>query len=93
MSVKEIINDLVKDLCSQSNFFIIADKESEDIVRNFHKELEEAGKSSFIIVDCIEDELKNNLNKNDTVLFISRLCNDEFLKNMAILALKKDPTL
>ena len=89
MSVKEIINDLVKDLCSQSNFFIIADKESEDIVRNFHKELEEVGKSSFIIVDGMEEELKNNLNKNDIVLFISRLGNEEFIKNMAILALKK----
>lgn len=89
MSVKEIINDLVKDLCSQSNFFIIADKESEDIVRNFHKELEEVGKSSFIIVDGMEEELKNNLNKNDIVLFISRLGNEEFIKNMAIVALKK----
>ena len=89
MSVKEIIKDLVKDLCSQNNFFIIADKESEDIVRNFHKELEELGKSSFIIVEGMEEELKNNLNKKDTVLIISKLGNEEFIKNMAIIALKK----
>lgn len=87
---EETINDLVEDITSWGRFFIIVDGESQEEARNFCRELEDFDISSFVIIEGMEDEFRKNLNEDDTVLVISKLGNEDFIKGMVKTALVKN---
>jgi D-arabinose 5-phosphate isomerase GutQ len=78
----DITDELIEDITSWDNFFIIYDGESENLARKFSENLDSLEIDNILI--GIEDSniLEDNLNSGDCILVISSSGEDETILNM-----------
>lgn len=83
-----MLDDLVNDMTSWGNLYIIVNEESIDLANGLNEKLEEQDISSFIITEGMEDSFKEDLNEDDTVLVISQSGREDYIRTMVKSALK-----
>ena len=88
MNNEEKIDELLSDINSCNNFYIIANEESIILADELHKRLEEQDISSSIISKGMENSFKEDLNEDDLVLVISKSGREDYIRTMVKSALK-----
>lgn len=82
---EELIDDLVNDIVSWSEFYIVSDEDSRDLAENFQMMLSNHDISYNVVNDASEYDFE----EGDCLLAISRTGEDQFIVNVVEQALSK----